>query len=219
MTRKTGLIAPSLAAADLGRIKEEVRTIVDAGADLIHIDIMDGVFVPNITFGPWILDVVREVSSLPLDCHLMVSRPADWIPILAAAGAHTITVHIESTPHIHRVIETIKSLGKKAGVSFNPGHPVCLMDELIDWVDVIQVMSVDPGFSGQNFIETSLKKISHLRDIRGSRDLLIEVDGGITTENIGSIRAAGADIFVLGSFIFSHPDKIKVIENLKTKVQ
>jgi ribulose-phosphate 3-epimerase len=219
MTRKTGLIAPSLAAANLGRIEEEVRAISAAGSDLIHIDIMDGVFVPNITFGPWILDVVRKVSSLPLDCHLMVSRPADWIPILAAAGAHTITVHIESTPHIHRVIETIKSLGKKAGVSFNPGHPVCLMEELADWADVIQVMTVDPGFSGQKFIEASLKKVSHLRDVRGARNFIIEVDGGISSENISSIRDAGADIFVLGSFIFSHPDKNRAIENLKAKVR
>ena len=215
--RKGGLIAPSIAAADLGRIREEVRSIEAAGADLIHIDIMDGAFVPNLTFGPWILDVVRSVSSLPLDCHLMVTRPQDWIPLLAQAGASTITIHIESTPHIHRQIETIRSLGKKAGVSFNPGNPVCEIEEILDWVDIVQVMSVDPGFSGQAFIHNALSKVSALKRLRESRNYLIEVDGGVNLENIASIWKAGADICVLGSFIFSHPDRSAVISDLKNK--
>lgn len=215
--RRAGLIAPSIAAADLGRIREEVRSIEAAGADLIHIDIMDGVFVPNLTFGPWILDVVRSVSSLPLDCHLMVTRPQDWIPLLAQAGASTITVHIESTPHIHRMIETIKSLAKKAGVSFNPGNPVCEIEELLEWVDVVQVMSVDPGFSGQEFIQNALRKVSSLKRLRETRKYLIEVDGGINSKNIQSLWEAGADICVLGSFIFSHPDRRAVISELRNK--
>lgn len=217
--KRAGLIAPSLAAADLGRLQDEVRSIEAAGADLIHIDIMDGAFVPNLTFGPWILDSVRKVSDLPLDCHLMVSRPRDWIPVFAQAGADSITIHIESTAHIHRQLESIKKFGKKAGVSLNPGNPISLIEELLDWVDIIQVMSVDPGFSGQSFISNALGKVRCLEGLRKSRKYLIEVDGGITSENIASIREAGADIFVLGSFIFSHPDRRTVVANLKNKIE
>jgi len=212
------LIAPSIAAAELGQIRDEVRSIELAGADLIHIDIMDGVFVPNLTFGPWILDVVRSVSELPLDCHLMVSRPQDWIPLLAQAGANTITIHIESTPHIHRHIETIKKLGKKAGVSFNPGNPVSEIEELLDWVDIVQVMGVDPGFSGQEFIHNALRKVGQLSRLRESREYLIEIDGGVNLENIRDLRDAGANIFVLGSFIFSHRDRKAAIAELKNRL-
>lgn len=216
--KRTGLIAPSLAAADLGCLKEEVRSLEAAGADLIHIDIMDGAFVSNLTFGPWILDVVRSVSSLPLDCHLMVSRPQDWIPILAQAGADTITIHLESSPHLHRQIDSIKKTGKRAGVSFNPGNPVCLVKELLDWVDVVQVMGVDPGFSGQSFISNTLTKVQELKEFRQSRLFQIEVDGGITFDNIDSVQRAGADIFVLGSYIFSHPNRAAAFEGLRSKL-
>ena len=216
--KQVRVIAPSIAAADLGCIRQEVLSIQAAGADAIHIDIMDGAFVPNLTFGPWILDVVRSVSDLPLDCHLMVSRPQDWIPALAQAGADTITVHIESSPHMHRQIDSIKKLGKKAGISFNPGNPVSLVEELLDWVDVVQVMSVDPGFSGQSFLANALQKVRHLASLRGQRKYLIEVDGGITAENIGLVAQAGAEIFVLGSYIFSHPDRRAVIADLKSRL-
>lgn len=209
------VIAPSILSADLGNLRQEVKDIESAGADMIHVDIMDGVFVPNISFGPWILEVIRSVSLLPLDCHLMVSRPQDWIPLVAQAGADTITIHIESTAHIHRHIETIKKLGKKVGVSFNPGNPVSLVEELLDWVDTVQVMSVDPGFSGQSFISNALKKIRQLKQLRGEREFLIEIDGGVNDKNIKEISAAGADIFVLGSFIFSHPDRKTLIHELK----
>lgn len=213
------LIAPSILAADLGALREEIKLVEFAGADRIHIDIMDGVFVPNISFGPWIVDLIRAESDLPLDCHLMVSRPADWIPLVAKAGADSITVHIESTNHIHRHIETIKKLGKKAGVSFNPGNPVMLVEELLDWVDVVQVMSVDPGFSGQNLISNAIKKVRQLAELRCNRKYLIEVDGGVDLENIKKISDAGADILVLGSFIFSHKNMKLAIEELRTQIE
>jgi len=216
--KRTGLIAPSLAAADLGCLREEVRSLEAAGADLIHIDIMDGAFVPNLTFGPWILDVVRSASNLPLDCHLMVSRPQDWIPILAQAGADTITIHLESSLHLHRQIDSVKKAGKRVGVSFNPGNPVCLVKELLDWVDVVQVMGVDPGFSGQSFISNTLAKVQELKELRQSRLFQIEVDGGITLDNIDSVQRAGADIFVLGSYIFSHPNRAAALEGLRSKL-
>jgi len=213
--KRVGLIAPSIAAADLGKLRDEVRELESAGVDTIHIDIMDGAFVPNLTFGPWILDVIRSVSHLPLDCHLMVTRPQDWIPIFAQAGADRITVHIESTPHIHRHLESINKLGKKAGVSLNPGSPVSLVEELLDWVDVVQVMGVDPGFSGQDFIPNTVEKVRRLTEVRGSRTYLIKVDGGVSTKNIASLRQAGADIFVLGSFIFSHPNRRSAIAEIR----
>lgn len=216
---KLARIAPSIAAADLGRVRDEVQSIEEGGADLIHVDIMDGAFVPNITFGPWILDVVRSVSHLPIDCHLMVSRPRDWISTLAEMGADCITLHIESSPHIHRQIDKIKKLGKRVGISLNPGNPISLIEELLGWVDVVQVMSVDPGFSGQNFLPNALRKVRQLRDLRGAQEYLIKVDGGITSENISSIREAGADVFVLGSFIFSQRDRGAIIRELKEKIQ
>jgi ribulose-phosphate 3-epimerase len=215
---RPGKIAASIAAADLGKLREEINDIDAAGADAIHIDIMDGSFVPNLTFGPWVLDVVRSVSRLPLDCHLMVTRPSDWIPILADAGADFITIHIESTPHIHRQIEAVKKLGKNAGVSINPGTPISAITELLDWVDGVQIMSVDPGFSGQLFLRNSLKKIEALRALREDRAFRIEADGGITSNNIASVYNAGADVFVLGSYLFSHPNRREMISSLKTKV-
>lgn len=213
--KRTGLIAPSIAASDLGRLREEIKDLESSGVDLIHVDVMDGAFVPNLTFGPWVLDVIRSVSKLPLDCHLMVTRPQDWIPVFAHAGADRITVHVESTPHIHRHIESIRKTGKKAGVSFNPGNPVCMVEELLDWVDVVQVMGVDPGFSGQDFISNSIAKVRRLSELRKSRDYLIKVDGGISPENITSLKAAGADIFVLGSSIFSTPNRAAAISGFK----
>jgi ribulose-phosphate 3-epimerase len=213
MMNKPGLIAPSIAAADLGKLSAEIQNLHEAGVDLIHVDIMDGVFVPNLSFGPWIIDVIRKVSDLPIDCHLMVSRPADWILPVASAGADTITIHVESTPHIHRHIESIRKLGKKAGVSFNPGNPVSLIEPCLDWVDSVQVMGVDPGFS-----ENTIEKIQSLYSLRQSRDYLIKVDGGIRIENIERVREAGADVFVLGSSIFSHPDKKKFLRDLKDKL-
>jgi len=213
------LIATSIAAADLGNLSSEIRNIERAGADIIHVDVMDGVFVPNLTFGPWILEVIRSVSQIPIDCHLMVSRPQDWISVFAKAGADQITVHIESTFHIHRSIDEIRKLGKRVGVSFDPGNPVCLVEELLDWIDVVQVMSVEPGFSGQEFIVNTLGKVRRLYDLRQQRKYLIEVDGGVNAKNIASIRSAGADIFVLGSFIFSHTDLKSTITELKNKLK
>ena len=149
----------------------------------------------------------------------MVSRPQDWIPIFSQAGADTITIHIESAHPIHRYIESIKKFGRKAGVSFNPGNPVSFIEELLDWVDVVQVMSVDPGFSGQDFISNALRKVRHLADLRKARKYLIEVDGGIDMENIASIREAGADVFVLGSYIFSRPDRGACIAKLREQLK
>lgn len=210
-------IAPSILSADFSRLGEEIRRVEDAGADWIHIDVMDGAFVPNITVGPFILEAVRRVTALPLDVHLMIERPEQYISEFADAGADIITVHFEACTHLHRTIQAIKEKGKKAGVSVNPATPLVSIKYVLGDIDLLLIMSVNPGFGGQRFIPSALEKIKKARQMvdKIGADVSIEVDGGVKLENIGEAVSAGADIFVSGSGIFGTGDYKKTIEEMK----
>jgi ribulose-phosphate 3-epimerase len=210
-------IAPSILSADFSRLGEEVRAVDRAGADYIHVDVMDGHFVPNITIGPLVVEAVRKVTTLPLDVHLMIENPDLYIPDFARAGADFIVVHAEATQHLHRTVQLIKSFGKKAGVSFNPATPLHQLDYLIGELDLVLLMTVNPGFGGQSFIEACLPKIHALRGMLDKRGLetLLEVDGGVKIENIARISHAGADVFVAGSAVFGSADYAATIAALR----
>ncbi|GJL65508.1 MAG: ribulose-phosphate 3-epimerase [Nitrospirales bacterium] len=210
----TPLIAPSILSADFGRLAEAVSQVEAAGADWIHIDVMDGHFVPNLTVGPPIVEAVRKVTTLPLDVHLMMTNPDAFIGEFADAGADFLTVHVEACPHLHRTLQSIKEHNVKAGVTLNPATSVSTLEEVIHEVDLILVMSVSPGFGGQTFIPSCLEKISRIRQSlnAGTRPGLLEVDGGINLQNAGSIIKAGADVLVSGSAIFGS-------ENFSTTIQ
>jgi ribulose-phosphate 3-epimerase len=210
-------ISPSILSADFARLGDEIRAIDIGGADYIHVDVMDGHFVPNITIGPLVVDAVRKVTSKPLDVHLMIENPDRYIPDFAKAGADLITVHQEAVPHLHRTIQLIKSLGKRAGVSINPATPVSTLEVILDDLDLVLLMSVNPGFGGQSFIPATLAKIAELRQRIVQRGLKveIEVDGGVKADNIGSMAAVGADVFVAGSAVFSTPDYGETISLLR----
>jgi ribulose-phosphate 3-epimerase len=197
-------IAPSILSADFSRLGEEVEAVVKAGADLIHIDVMDGHFVPNITIGPGVVKALRPHTKLPFDVHLMISPVDPYVQAFAEAGADGITVHPEAGPHVHRTLQLIKSLGKRAGVVLNPGTPVDALDNLMDLVDLILIMTVNPGFGGQSFIESQLKKIEAAakRIAATGRDIALEVDGGITPETAKRAIAAGANVLVAGTSVF-----------------
>jgi ribulose-phosphate 3-epimerase len=214
-------IAPSILSADFSRLGEEVRDVADADADYIHIDVMDGHFVPNITIGPLVVEAVRKVTSLPLDVHLMIENPDIYIPDFARAGADIIVVHAEATHHLHRTVQLIKSFGKKAGVAFNPATPLHQLDYLVDELDLVLIMTVNPGFGGQSFIDACLPKIHALRGILDKRGLEteLEVDGGVKIENIGRISSAGADVFVAGSAVFGSADYSATIAELKKRAK
>ncbi len=214
-------IAPSILSADFARLGDEIKAIDRAGADYVHIDVMDGHFVPNITIGPLIVEAVRPVTELPLDVHLMIENPSRYIPDFAKAGADLIVVHAEAEKHLHRTVQLIKSLGKKAGVSLNPATPLCTLDMILPDLDLVLLMTVNPGFGGQSFIDSCLPKIAQLRRRIDELGLAIEleVDGGVKTDNIGSIAAAGADVFVAGSAVFNSADYAATIHSLRTSAE
>ena len=199
------IIAPSILSADFTNLSQQIRYVEMGGADWIHCDIMDGHFVPNITFGPLVVKAVRNITKLPIDVHLMIEKPDNFIEDFIKAGADYITVHKEEVVHLNRTIQRIKELGAKAGVVINPATPVSTLDDILEFVDMVLVMSVNPGFGGQKFIPSTLNKIEKLAAIRKERNLnfLIEIDGGVNSENIKLISAAGCDAFVAGSSVFS----------------
>lgn len=215
------MIAPSILSADFSRLGEEIRAVEIAGADIIHIDVMDGHFVPNITIGPLIVAAARRVTDLPLDVHLMINEPDKYIPSFVAAGADWITVHVETCLHLQKTLSSIKEAGKKAGAVLNPATSLTTLDYVLEMVDVVMVMSVNPGFGGQSFIPSSLQKIRRLRALldQVNPEAGIEVDGGVGPNTIGAIAEAGANIFVAGSAIYGQSDYRAVIAAIKQSAE
>ncbi|MGE4542871.1 MAG: ribulose-phosphate 3-epimerase [Pedobacter sp.] len=212
-------IAPSILSADFSRLGDEIIAIETGGADYVHIDVMDGHFVPNITIGPLVVEAARRVTTLPLDVHLMIENPDRYIADFANAGADIITVHYEAVPHLHRTVQLIHSLGKKAGVSLNPATPINCLDMILDDLDLVLIMSVNPGFGGQQFIPACLPKIEALRKEIDRRGLSVEleVDGGVKLDNIARIAAAGAEVMVAGSAVYGTDNYGATIAALKAR--
>jgi ribulose-phosphate 3-epimerase len=214
------VIAPSILSADFSRLGDEIRAVESAGADWIHADVMDGHFVPNITIGPLIVASVRRVTSLPIDVHLMIENPDDYIPAFAEAGASLISVHVEASIHLNRSVALIRECGARPGVVLNPSTPVQTLEWIIDNVDHVLIMSVNPGFGGQTFIKNSLEKVRALRQLIRRKNLktLIEIDGGVNEKTITDISAAGVDVFVAGSAIFGSRDYHATIRAFRQKI-
>lgn len=210
-------IAPSLLAADFARLGEEVRAVAAAGADWLHLDVMDGHFVPNISFGPVVVQALRKHCPLPFDVHLMISPADPYLEAFAKAGADLISVHPEAGPHLHRSLQTIRGLGKRAGVVLNPATPVSAVENVLDLCDLILVMSVNPGFGGQSFLDSQLPKISALRRMieASGREIALQVDGGVTAATAPRCIAAGADVLVAGTAVFGAPDYAQAIRALR----
>jgi ribulose-phosphate 3-epimerase len=211
------LIAPSILSADFSKLGDEIRTVEAAGADWIHIDVMDGHFVPNITIGPLIVEAARRVTALPLDVHLMIENPERYIKDFADAGASLISVQAEVCVHLHRTVQMIKEVGLRAGVVLNPSTPLSAIEWVLQYVDIVMIMSVNPGFGGQDFIPNSLDKIKDLRGMiqKNGLSTLIEIDGGVNEKTIKNISDAGVDVFVAGSAIFGSPDYKKTISRFR----
>ena len=217
MSRRAPVIAPSILSADFGRLAEEVRAVDDAGADWIHVDVMDGRFVPNITLGPPIVKAVRRATDLPLDVHLMIVEPERYVEAFVEAGANTVGVQVEACQHLHRTLGQIREAGARACVVLNPGTPASAIETVLSETDQVLVMTVNPGFGGQKFIESTLPKIERLRrwiDERGL-DVALEVDGGIAPGTVGRASRAGADVFVAGNAVYGAPDYRAAIEALR----
>jgi ribulose-phosphate 3-epimerase len=211
------LIAPSLLSADFANLGEAVRTAERGGADWLHVDVMDGHFVPNITLGPPVVKAIRKAATIPLDVHLMITEPDRYLEAFAEAGAARITVHLEVLPHLHRTVQRIKGLGVKAGVAINPATPVAMLEDIIEELDLVLVMSVNPGFGGQTFIPRSESKVRAVRQMLASRGAtaLVEIDGGIDAGNAARVVAAGVDVLVAGQAVFGSPDPAAAIRDLR----
>ena len=211
-------ISPSILSADFARLGEEVRALTDAGADFIHVDVMDGHFVPNLTIGPIVVEAVKKATDLPLDVHLMIDNPDVYLDDYASAGADLLSVHVEVLPHLHRTIQAIREKGLRPSAVLNPSTPLCFLDHVLSDLDMVLIMSVNPGFGGQSFIPDSLDKIRRLRKAIDDKGLtvMIEVDGGIKVDNVAPVAEAGADVFVSGSGILNSPDYRATIERLRT---
>ena len=217
---KKKLLAPSVLSADFSRLGEEVKAVEKAGADWIHIDVMDGHFVPNITIGPLVVSALDRVTDLPLDVHLMIENPDLFLDDFIDAGSHTIVVHAEAATHLQRTLSYIRQRDCMAGVSLNPATPLNVLDHVLPDLDLVLIMSVNPGFGGQSFIPQILDKISDLRDILDSfqRDILLQVDGGVKVDNIGEIASAGADVFVAGSAVFGSGDYAETLSLMRANM-
>jgi len=211
------LIAPSMLAANFANLKKDIELINDSDADWFHLDVMDGVFVPNISFGTPVIKAIKKYATKTLDVHLMIVNPDKFISDFKKAGADILTVHHEACPHLHRTVQAIKAAGMKAGVSLNPHTPIAVLEDIIQDIDLVLIMSVNPGFGGQSFIENTYKKVIQLKDLihKSGSKALIEIDGGVNDKNTPKLLAAGADILVAGSFVFKSDNPTKTITDLK----
>ncbi|HVN96080.1 MAG TPA: ribulose-phosphate 3-epimerase [Syntrophorhabdaceae bacterium] len=213
-------IAPSILSCDFLKLGQEIKDVEKAGADLIHVDVMDGQFVPNITIGPMFVEAIKKIASLPLDVHLMIKTPSKFVPDFIARGADMVTVHVEADKHLFRTIDLIKSSGGKAGISFNPSTPLSFLDHVIHVVDLVMIMTVNPGFGGQAYIPSMEEKIRNTRKLidKSGRQIALEVDGGIKAENVHKVVEAGADVLVMGTEIFHSADYAVKIREIREKI-